>query len=261
MTELKNILKDQAFINKQPNKPPQTIVHNAPVTQNVNVTQAVYISPWAPRSTLISTADLIAVFAENPRLEEYCHLNDTDKIDAEGAAPYVLEALIEFVKRAHEAPSARNIYMNPRRADQVLVFAEEAGGSWKTLSLVEAIRALFDGVTGGIKYTIRQTRTLTELSQQIIGAASYVPMLYNDEPDEYVKKAKGPMVAHLTNTAPSAEAHVQLAQRPAHERIASKHPIAGPHPAATQPEPDIPWEAVGPTYQTEAATSASSDRI
>jgi hypothetical protein len=205
MSELKTLLKCQ----------PQALNVNS--NNNVNVTQVVNITPWAPNEALIRASDLAAIFAENPRLDEYCHFSDADKVDAEGAAPYILEALMEFVKRAHADPSARNIYLNPRRSDQVLVFAEEAGGSWKTLSLTEGIRALFDGVTGGIKHTIGQTQTLMELPCQLVGAASFVPLLYDDEPDSYVKRAKGQMAAHLTNTAPSAETRVVLAQRPVRE--------------------------------------------
>ena len=204
MVELKSLLKGQTPSN----------VHSH-ITQTVNV---VNIVPWALEPTLIRASDLVAVFAKNPRLEEYCYLSEADKIDAEGAAPYILEALIEFVKRAHADPSARNIYLNPRRADQVLVFAEE---SWKTLSLVEAIRTLFDGVSGGIKQTIKRPQTLIDLPQQLVGAASYVPMLYDDEPESYVKRAKGPMAAHLTNTAPKAEARIQSAQRSVSEPIES----------------------------------------
>jgi hypothetical protein len=143
---------------------------------------------------------LRAAFTENTHLVEYCQLSDEEKVDAERAAPYVVEALVDLVKRAHTSdPAARNVYLNPRRADQVMVFDEE---SWKVLSLVEAIRALFDGVAENIHRIIVSDRDRVQLPLDIQAAASWVPNLYEDEPDVYAAKAKPQLSAHLANMRP-----------------------------------------------------------
>ena len=95
-----------------------TKVNTGPVTNNVT---QIAIHPWAGKNgVVIPVAMLHAAFDENPRLAEYCSFSDREKVDAELAAPYVLEALVDLVRRAHADPAARNIHMNPRRADQVM---------------------------------------------------------------------------------------------------------------------------------------------
>jgi hypothetical protein len=79
-------------------------------------------------------------------------------------------------------------YLNPRRADQVLV--HKKSGTWEVLSLAEATRLLFDGVE-------RQ-----RLPLEAQNALSMAGLLYEDEPDEYVKRAKAPMA--IADTAPGA---------------------------------------------------------
>ncbi len=172
-------------------------VNTGPVTNNVtNVTQ-INIRSWTGEDRiLLPTSLLRAAFTENPRLIEYCRLGDDEKVDAERAAPYVVEALVDLVKRAHTAdPASRNVYLNPRRADQVMVYDE----SWKVLPLVEAISALFDSVAGRIHEIIVTDTERKQLPLEVQAAAAWVPNLYEDDRDGYVKRAKGPMSAHLTN--------------------------------------------------------------
>src|SRR5262249_16608654 len=100
-----------------------------------------------------------AAFTENPRLVEYCRMNDEERTDADKAAPYVLEGLVDLVRRAHKDPVYRNIYLNPKRADQVMVCLDDEERNrqvrstpqrWEVRSLIEAIRLLFDGVADNL---------------------------------------------------------------------------------------------------------------
>jgi hypothetical protein len=177
----------------------QTIVNNGP---SINNSVHIQIRPWSDEPLLVPVAMLRAAFAENPRLVEYCQLSDEAKVDAEGAAPYVLEALVDVVRRAHADPTSRNVYLNPRRADQVLVFVEEEGGRWRVQTLVEAIRTMFDCVANGIRRVLREPSALKSLPPEMQASAAWVPMMYEGAPEDYVAKAKGPMVAHLANAAP-----------------------------------------------------------
>ena len=181
-------------------------------TNNVQVnnnTQINILAPCGLRSfdaedRLIIPAALIkAAFTENPRLAAYCKLTDEEKTNAEAAAPYVLEALMELVKRAHKDPLSRNVYLNPKRADQVLVFVDsDEVKIWEVRPLLEAVRRIFDTVAGNIHRIIVTDAERAQLPYDIQSSASWIPNLYDDEPDKYVKEAKQPMVAHLTNTRP-----------------------------------------------------------
>ena len=149
----------------------------------------------------IPTSLVKAAFTENPRLMEYCQMSDSERADADKAAPYVLEALIDLVRRAHRDPLYRNVHMNPRRSDQVMVCIGEEQ-RWEVRGLIDAIRALFDGVADNLHKIIITDKERTQLPFDVQSAASWVPNLYEEEPERFITSGKAPMTAHLQNTTP-----------------------------------------------------------
>ena len=107
---------------------------------------------------------------------------------------------MDLTKRAHANPAARNVYLNPRRADQILV--HKKCGTWEVLPLAEATRLLFDGVVQGILAVSRNYEERRQLPLEAQNALSMAGLLYDDEPEEYARRAKVPMAAHLENVAP-----------------------------------------------------------
>ena len=214
-------------INGQVGQAAQTIQNT-----QVNIT----LRPWssAEGQIYLPVSMLQAAFTENPKLIEYCGMEDSERVDAERAAPYVQEALVDLVKRAHAAdPSSRNVYLNPRRSDQVLVYDE----AWKVLTLVEAISALFDTVAGGINRIIFTDATRKQLTLGVQAAAAWVPSLYREEPEAYVKRAKPQMAAHLANTAPVSAAIGPAASARALARGPGRPAVVpAVRPAAQSPE-------------------------
>lgn len=176
----------------------RTINHNT-----VNYTQ-INIKSWnSDERVIIPVAMLRAAFVENPRLAEYCRLSDEEKTNPEGAIPYVLEAMVDLVRRAHADPAARNVYLNPKRADQVMVFDES---TWRIITLVEGIRGLFDSIAGGVRKIMVTGDECRQLPLSIQASASWIPSLYADEPTRYVDLARPLMSAHLSNNAPPTAA-------------------------------------------------------
>jgi hypothetical protein len=196
VAELAQLLKTQLAavpVVQQNNAASQ--VFNAPVT---NTTTVVNIHPWdGERRISVDIAHIIAAFTENTRLREYSHLGDHELTNPEIAPPYVTELLMDLTKRAHATPETRNIYLNPRRADQVLV--HKKSGSWEVLPLAEATRLLFDGVAATIHRAAMTDAERRQLPLEAQNALSMAGMLYDDEPDEYARRAKAPMMAHLEN--------------------------------------------------------------
>jgi hypothetical protein len=175
----------------------------ANVTTNIALTtinNTINVRPFTRSNAVtIPVSMLRTAFTENPRLVEYCSMTDEEKTDAEKAVPYVLEALIDLTRRAHADPESRNIYLNPHRADQVMVYDAE---TWRVLTLVEAIETIFDSISGGIRKIMRNQKEMTSLPISIQGSASWIPTLYEFEPDTYIEKARPKMSAHLTNLRP-----------------------------------------------------------
>jgi hypothetical protein len=203
VTELTGLVRAQLVV-------PPTVIQlqtNIGVMQQNNV-QVNIIGFDSEDRINIPVALVKAAFTENPRLVEYCRMSDNERVDADKAAPYVLEVLVDLVRRAHRDPVYRNVYLNPRRADQVIVcLADEpqkrqVSQRWEVRSLVEAIRLLFDGVADNLHKIVIADCSRTQLPFDVQSAASWVPNLYEDEPDRFVKDGRAPMSAHLANTRP-----------------------------------------------------------
>lgn len=205
------LLERQLALGDTASRPPgidargATQVNNGPVTNTTNnVVNNVQINirPWdGERRIDINVAQIAAAFAENARLKEYTKLEEHQLTDPEIAPPYVTELLMDLTKRAHADPTARNVYLNPRRADQALVHM--ASGKWEVMALHEATRLIFDGVAKAMVRVTMSNEERRQLPLEAQNALAMAGLLYDDEPEEYAKKAKAPMVAHLTNTAPS----------------------------------------------------------
>ena len=182
-------------------------VNNGTVTNNT----VVNINAWdGERRIGVDIAHILAAFADNAKLREYSRLGDHELTDPEIAPPYVTELLMDLTKRAHADPAARNIYLNPRRADQALV--HKKSGTWEVLPLAEATRLIFDGVAATIHHTTMTSAERRQLPLEAQNALSMAGLLYDDEPEEYVKRAKAPMAAHLVNTAPPQAPLTDMAQ-------------------------------------------------
>jgi hypothetical protein len=171
----------------------------------VTTTNAVInVNAWdGDRRIGVEVRDIVAMLADNATVREYTRLGDHEAANPAVAPPYVMELLMDLTRRAHADPAARNVYLNPRRADQVLVHM--TSGRWEVLSLAEATRLIFDGIAKGIMAVSRRYEERRALPIEAQSALAIAGLLYDDEPDEYVKRARGPMAAHLANTAPGAD--------------------------------------------------------
>lgn len=211
--KLASLLERQLAIGSQGAASPKTGIYAGPAGQintgpviNVaNIAQqnntVIQINPWdGEKRIAVDVGQIAAAFVENMRLKEYAGWPDHQLTDPELAPPYVTEFLMDLVRRGHADPSARNVYLNPRRADQVLVHLKT--GQWEVLPLTEATRLLFDGVVKAAYQVMMTHAEMKLLPLEAQNAMSLAGMMYKDEPEEYVKRAKGPITAHLTNTAP-----------------------------------------------------------
>ena len=209
-------------------------VTNASSVTNNNITQ-INIRSWSSEEKIvIPIAMLRAAFTENPRLVEYCRLGDYERVDAERAIPYVLEALLDLVRRAHAAdPASRNVYLNPGRADQVMVFDEIA---WKVITLLEATQALLDSAAVGVRRATLSSESFRELPFDVQASAACIPALYEDEREEYIARAKSSMAAHLTNCRDALSRGTLVVPTPA----PASAPTPAPTPAPASPSKPAP---------------------
>ena len=155
---------------------------NGPVTTVHAVTHVVNnvtIAPWGTPLQL-TDADVEAALASIPCLA------------GAPAMTEVVAALMELVKRSHRPEAARNVHLNPKRADQALALTPT--GTWAAMPLTEATAALFDGASARIAAPAGRRRAGA--------AAATVPVQYRADKALAVQLGLRPMEAHLANTRP-----------------------------------------------------------
>lgn len=211
LAKLTALLESQLAIVPRGQPPqPGTVTHLGGQAHTIHNTvghsthiEKIEIRPWdGTRAVAVSVAEIVAAFAENARLQEYVRLPEHSLTDPDIAPPYVTELFTDLIRRGHSDPTTRNIYLNPKRADQVLVHLKE--GRWEVKAIQEGIRALLDGVAISIHEVTLTDEKRRQLPMEAQNALAMAGLLYDDEPDEYVKRAKAPMTAHLTNLVPTS---------------------------------------------------------
>lgn len=171
------------------------------ISQQNNTVIIKPVMPWDETSRIsVTISQIAAAFEENARLKEYAKLEEHQLTDPVIAPPYVAELPMDLTKRAHADPAARNVYLNPKRADQALVHM--TSGKWEVVSLHEAMRLIFDGVAKAMVRVTMSSEERRQLPLEAQNALAMAGLLYDDEPEEYARKAKMPMAAHLSNTTP-----------------------------------------------------------
>ncbi len=109
---------------------------------------------------------------------------------ARGDTLGVARLLVEILKRVHSDPKERNVYLNPSRSDQALVFIPE---SWSAQPLEEAAQSLF----ARIRVLLNDVETSAErgVKSAVIGArrgcVGKLPQL--------ARASRGQLAAHLEN--------------------------------------------------------------
>ena len=204
----------RAHINKLEHDLAQTAAKTA-VVQSIGTAVAgnivnhvnINVSPWGSPPQL-TDADVEAALASIPG------------IAGTMALPKVIAALMKLVKRSHLPAGARNVHLNPRRADQALALT---AAGWAALPLSEATAALFDGASARIAAPGGRPRASA--------LRTTIPLRYRADKALAVQLGLRPMEAHLANMAPGGPGPLLL------EAAAGAPPSAAAGAQATALQP------------------------
>jgi len=109
---------------------------------------------------------------------------------ARGDTAAVAQLMIGILRQVHARPEERNVYLNPCRSDQALVFAPN---SWETCPLDEAGQALFSRIA-------RNLGSLPINAQPAVkSVASSVRQSCAEKLPQLAKASRSRMTAHLEN--------------------------------------------------------------
>jgi len=156
------------------------------VANQVNNHISVSIRPWGADLEL-TDGDVEAALAAVPGLAGTPTLTE------------VVSALMELVKRAHAPAEARNIHLNPKRADQALALT---AGGWAMMPLAEATGVLFDAASARMEAPSGRKAAATPRQERERGLRAEVPVQYRIGKESAVQLGLRPMEAHLANTRP-----------------------------------------------------------
>lgn len=108
----------------------------------------------------------------------------------------VSRLLVEVLKPVHSHPSERNVYLNPRRADQALVFIPSRWSAWPIEEATQAMFGRIQEVLGGASKTSdRGVASAAEGARR--GCESRMPQL--------ARASRGQVSAHLENVRQATE--------------------------------------------------------
>lgn len=127
------------------------------------------------------------------------------------------DALVAMIQALHAQPEQRNIFLNPKRADQVLVFEEAPGcdaenpHSWTVMPLREAILRLCDGLAHRLTEDVLRSSDDPKKVNALCGGPGHdvwhrvemqdgvgsLPLTWQGRRDECAEKARPGLAAHL----------------------------------------------------------------
>lgn len=176
------------------------VINNGPVQNTcVNVAVTCWNVPGGPLPPF-TPEFLTGVFAHE-ELRKFREMPMCDQMSPDIAPPYVLRSLLETVRSAHQDPAYRNVYLNPKRADQVLVCIDRGGEfCWEVREVAEATRVLFNAATERMTTVTTNHEARERLPKEFQDVVAWVPILYNYEPERYVEDSRKAMMALLENT-------------------------------------------------------------
>jgi hypothetical protein len=148
---------------------------------------AVLPRPFFPPSFTISLEDLREALAACPDAEA-CRRGDPEAIAA---------LMVGILRRVHADPRERNMYPNPNRADQTLVYNPER---WDARAVLEAVRIVFSRVADEL------AEALPFVTPPLQSLADAAQAGYRAKKSEVAKSSRAPMAAHLENMAALARA-------------------------------------------------------
>lgn len=182
----------------------RTVMTTTTVTETESV---ITFIPWdgpEPSCIVITTAQIVAAFKENTILQEYASLHHDEMTDPKTAPDYVLELFMDLIRRGHESPEARNIYLNPARVDQVLIHLRN--GAWEIHTLTSVSRTLLENIARAMKRTTLNDRELRALPMEAQEALAQAGLQYGANPAKFVRAVQKPLAAYLANIAPPRRA-------------------------------------------------------
>jgi hypothetical protein len=102
----------------------------------------------------------------------------------------VAALMVEIVRHLHADPQRRNMYLNPKRADQVLVYIPER---WEVRPLLEAVDHVFSDLADGIGSSLQKVAP----PMRVLAVAARDG--FQLKRTEVVRRSRSAMAAHLEN--------------------------------------------------------------
>ncbi len=138
--------------------------------------------PFSPPMFTLSLDQLQTAVASCPP--------DTLEACRQGNPEATAAFMIELIRQIHSRTEERNIYLNPRRADQALVYVPEC---WETRALEAANREVF----GRIANELGELTDSAKLDPAVLAVATAARTVVHKKCDQLADRSRRPMTAHL----------------------------------------------------------------
>lgn len=142
----------------------------------------------------LSVENIVDIFKDNAILHKFV----TDEklattYDSEELRPYVQEALVEIIKKAHSLPINMNVYLMNKNKARTLET------KWVEKATNEVVKTLLDSAAERLSDLASNDKERSKVPTEFEMAMSKIPGCYREKDDVILKKSTTQLVQHLMN--------------------------------------------------------------
>jgi hypothetical protein len=182
-----------------------TVTNSTTVNNTVNNNFNINIAPWVVGKTISVAPETIEEVFQESVPSEWLQYGAATQGDDENGPPHAAAALASFIRKCHADPANQNIYINPNRADQAIVYV--GNDVWEIISMNDAIRTLLaDAALSAFRVVTSKIGEMVALKLRDTVGVMYMVLLY--DPEKCAKHAGASITAHLTNIKNARERRI-----------------------------------------------------
>jgi predicted nucleic acid-binding Zn-ribbon protein len=148
--------------------------------------------------TRLTTEKMLAALRTCPGFSQYALMGDTERFDKDNRA-VVHDSIMDLTRLNHEDPLARNVYLSPNRADQVMILAGSDVGTkkWEVLQLDDALKQIIGSMSRQLRDVGHDHSIKIDIDDR--GALCGLGFITQVEEIRLAHELRKPMSAHLEN--------------------------------------------------------------
>jgi hypothetical protein len=148
--------------------------------------------------TRLDAKKLLSALRDCPNFSQYAKMGDDDRFNKDNRS-VVHDSIMDLTRLSHEDPLARNVYLSPNRADQVMILAgsDVDTKKWEILPLDDALKHIIGSMSRQLRDVGHDHSIKIDIDDR--GALCGLGFITQVEEIRLARELRKPMSAHLEN--------------------------------------------------------------